>query len=84
MYPARQGTRGYIDPGRGYGASARDSLLGGMGNDAMSTYESNLMDDGTVFPPVTPDPPLPPGQEEIYVPEMVPVSDPDGPDHAEE
>ena len=24
-----------------------------MGNAAMSTYESHLMDDGTVFPPVT-------------------------------
>ena len=55
-----------------------------MGNDAMSTYQSHLMDDGTVFPPVTPDPPLPPGQEEIFVPDVVPVSDPDGPDEAEE
>ena len=70
--------------GRGMGPVQEIPCSGGMGNDAMSTYESNLMDDGTVFPPVTPDPPLPPGQEEIFVPEIVPVSDPDGPDHAEE
>ncbi|HET7800435.1 MAG TPA: hypothetical protein VFL38_08430 [Humibacillus xanthopallidus] len=50
----------------------------------MSTYESHLQDDGSVFPPVTPDPPRPPGQDEIFVPEIVPVKDPDGPDHAEE
>lgn len=36
----------------------------------MNTSESHLQDDGTVFPPVTPDPPLPPGQEEIVVPDI--------------
>ena len=47
------------------------------------TYESHLQDDGSVFPPVTPDPPLPPGLDEIEVPDIVPVSAPDGPDEAE-
>jgi hypothetical protein len=46
----------------------------------VTPYESHLQDDGSVFPPVTPDPPLPPGQQEIEVPEIVPVSAPDGPD----
>ncbi|GAB3056970.1 hypothetical protein GCM10027053_18150 [Intrasporangium mesophilum] len=46
----------------------------------MTPYVSHLQDDGSVFPPVTPDPPLPPGQQEIEVPEIVPVSTPDGPD----
>ncbi len=46
----------------------------------MTAYESNLQEDGSVFPPVTPDPPLPPGQKQIEVPEIVPVSTPDGPD----
>lgn len=45
----------------------------------MSHFESNLQDDGTVFPPVTPDPPLPPGQEEIVVPEIIPPADTAGP-----
>ena len=49
----------------------------------MSHHVSHLQDDGSVFPPVTPDPPLPPGQEEIEVPDLVPVSTPDGPDRAE-
>lgn len=38
----------------------------------MTPYESHLRPDGTVFPPVTPDPPTPPGQEEILVPELDP------------
>jgi hypothetical protein len=33
-------------------------------------YQSKLQDDGTVFPPVTPDPPPPPGAPEIVVPEI--------------
>lgn len=45
----------------------------------MSHFQSNLQDDGTVFPPVTPDPPLPPGQEEIVVPELIPPPDTPGP-----
>lgn len=35
----------------------------------MDTYVSNLRPDGTTFPPVTPDPPLPPGYEEPTVPD---------------
>ena len=50
----------------------------------VTPHESHLQSDGSVFPPVTPDPPLPPGHEEIFVPDIVPVKDPDGPDHAEE
>ena len=46
----------------------------------MATYESHLQDDGTVFPPVTPDPPLPPGQEEIKVPELLPEPEPEAPE----
>ncbi|WP_157610590.1 MULTISPECIES: hypothetical protein [unclassified Terrabacter] len=46
----------------------------------MTPHESHLQSDGSVFPPVTPDPPLPPGQAEIKVPDMVPVASPDGPD----
>ncbi len=38
----------------------------------MSQPESHLQDDGTVFPPVTPDPPMPPGQEEVAAPELSP------------
>jgi hypothetical protein len=38
----------------------------------MTPHESHLQSDGTVFPPVTPDPPLPPGQEEVVVPELMP------------
>ena len=38
----------------------------------MSQPESRLQDDGTVFPPVTPDPPAPPGQEEILAPDLTP------------
>ncbi len=37
----------------------------------MNPHESHLLPDGRVFPPVTPDPPAPPGQEEIVVPEMI-------------
>ena len=48
----------------------------------MTPHESHLQDDGSVFPPVTPDPPLPPGQDEIEVPDIVPVETPDGPDQA--
>jgi hypothetical protein len=44
------------------------------------SYESNLQEDGTVFPPVTPDPPMPPGQEEIEVPEILPASEPEVPE----
>ncbi len=36
----------------------------------MDIYQSKLQDDGTVFPPVTPDPPSPPGAPEIVVPEI--------------
>jgi len=43
-------------------------------------HESHLRDDGSVFPPVTPDPPLPPGQEEIQVPDLIPEVDPENPD----
>ena len=37
----------------------------------MTPHQSHLLPDGRVFPPVTPDPPAPPGQEEIIVPELV-------------
>jgi hypothetical protein len=37
----------------------------------MTPHESHLLPDGRVFPPVTPDPPAPPGQEEIVVPDVV-------------
>jgi hypothetical protein len=37
----------------------------------MDTYQSHLQEDGTTFPPVTPDPPSPPG---AVLPE---VSDPE-------
>lgn len=36
----------------------------------MDIYQSKLQDDGTVFPPVTPDPPPPPGAPEIDVPDI--------------
>ena len=48
----------------------------------MTPHESHLQSDGSVFPPVTPDPPPSPGQVEIQVPDIVPVSTPDGPDRA--
>ena len=48
----------------------------------MTPHKSHLKDDGSVFPPVTPDPPRPPGQPEIEVPDIVPVRAPDGPDRA--
>ena len=48
----------------------------------MTPHESHLQSDGSVFPPVTPDPPPPPGQVEIKVPDIVPVATPDGPDRA--
>ncbi len=48
----------------------------------VTPHESHLNSDGTVFPPVTPDPPLPPGMEDIPVPDIVPVRAPDGPDRA--
>ena len=54
-----------------------------MGNDAMSTYESHLMDDGTVFPPVTPTRPCLPGRRRPGARHGA-GDDPDGPDHAEE
>lgn len=47
-------------------------------------YESNLQADGSVVPAVTPDPPLPPGQDEVHVPDIMPVSTPDGPDRTVE
>jgi hypothetical protein len=45
----------------------------------VTPHKSHLNSDGTVFPPVTPDPPLPPGQEDIEVPDIVPVRAPDAP-----
>jgi hypothetical protein len=48
----------------------------------VTPHESHLQSDGSVFPPVTPDPPPSPGQVEIHVPDIVPVSTPDGPDRA--
>ena len=45
----------------------------------MTPHESHLQSDGSVFPPVTPDPPTPPGLPDIVVPDIVPVSTPDGP-----
>ena len=45
----------------------------------VTPHESHLQSDGSVFPPVTPDPPPSPGQVEIQVPDIVPVSAPDGP-----
>jgi len=46
----------------------------------VTPHESHLQSDGSVFPPVTPDPPPTPGQPEIKVPDIVPVASPDGPD----
>jgi len=46
----------------------------------VTPHESHLQSDGSVFPPVTPDPPPVPGQPEIKVPDIVPVASPDGPD----
>ena len=46
----------------------------------MTPHESHLQDDGSVFPPVTPDPPLPPGQVEIEVPDIIPVRSDEDPD----
>lgn len=46
----------------------------------VTPHESHLQSDGSVFPPVTPDPPPSPGQPEIRVPDLVPVASPDGPD----
>ena len=43
--------------------------------EGMSPRESRLLPDGRVFPPVTPDPPAPPGQEEIVVPDLIFRSD---------
>lgn len=39
----------------------------------MDTYQSHLQEDGTTFPPVTPDAPIPPGMEipEVPDPEIV-------------
>jgi hypothetical protein len=48
----------------------------------VTPHESHLQSDGSVFPPVTPDPPPVPGQPEIKVPDIVPVASPDGPDRA--
>jgi hypothetical protein len=46
----------------------------------VTPHESHLNSDGTVFPPVTPDPPVPPGQEDISVPDILPVRAADGQD----
>lgn len=46
----------------------------------VTPHESHLQSDGSVFPPVTPDPPPSPGQPDVRVPDLVPVADPDGPD----
>jgi hypothetical protein len=35
----------------------------------VTNHESQLRPDGTIFPPVTPDPPSPPGYEAPSVPE---------------
>jgi hypothetical protein len=45
----------------------------------VTPHESHLQSDGSVFPPVTPDPPQPPGVAQIDVPDIVPVATPDGP-----
>ena len=37
----------------------------------MDSYQSRLRPDGTVFPPVTPDPPPLPGESAIEVPDIV-------------
>lgn len=37
----------------------------------MDSYKSRLRPDGTVFPPVTPDPPLTPGRVIIDAPDIV-------------
>ena len=44
---------------------------------------SHLQPDGTVFPPVTPDPPAPPGYEPPEVLEPTPLGGPDGEPQAE-
>ena len=68
---------------RGYGRRHSSShLLGAIGTTNVTPHESHLQSDGSVFPPVTPDPPPSPGQVEIKVPDIVPVSTPDGPDRA--
>ena len=42
----------------------------------MAPQQSHLQPDGTVFPPVTPDPPPVPGVEQIEVPELIPQTRP--------
>jgi hypothetical protein len=46
----------------------------------VTPHKSHLQSDGSVFPPVTPDPPPSPGQPRIEVPDIMPVASPDGPD----
>jgi len=40
----------------------------------VEVHESHLQEDGTTFPPVTPDVPPPPGVDVPDVPELVPES----------
>src|SRR4051794_40750076 len=54
----------------------------GPRDDNVTPHESHLQSDGSVFPPVTPDPPPSPGQPQIEVPDIVPVAAPDGPDQS--
>src|SRR4051794_10551227 len=54
----------------------------GTRDDNVTPHESHLQSDGSVFPPVTPDPPPSPGQPQIEVPDIVPVAAPDGPDQS--
>ncbi|WP_169735757.1 glycosyltransferase 87 family protein [Intrasporangium oryzae] len=77
LRPARVGRRRLI-PAFPNGTQVRGVARGYEGSrrqETMTKHISHLQEDGTVFPPVTPDPPLPPGQPEIVVPEMVPPKD---------
>ena len=49
----------------------------------MDSYKSRLRPDGTVFPPVTPDPPPTPGRAIIEVPDIVAKPVRDQPEHDE-
>ena len=68
----------------GYGRNEAANTLGAKRLNDVTPHESHLQSDGSVFPPVTPDPPPPPGEPEIVVPDIVPVSTPDGPDRSVE
>ena len=75
--PVNGGCRGAAQ-GRGFptvaqGPPRRQGWEVSRGNQeaAVEVHESGLQEDGTTFPPVTPDVPAPPGTDVPEVPEMV-------------